>query len=58
MNLYEYNVLLEDGRVRTVLSEHCPDRYTGTYLRVVLNETLLQQGEKTPLKEFTFNVVL
>lgn len=56
--LYEYTLLLADGRVRTVLSEHRPDRYTGAYLRTALNKDLVHQGEKTPLKEFTFNVVL
>lgn len=56
--LYEYSLLLTDGRVRTLLSEHCPDQYTGAYLRTALNEDLVRQGERTPLKSFTFNAAL
>ena len=56
---FEYDVLLVDGRVRKVVAQHCNDRHTGVYLRDMLSQELVRQGEQVPMRAFTFtNAVL
>lgn len=57
-HLYEYNVRLVDGRVKTVLSECCPERHTSAHLRAALSDDLVRQGEGALLQEFFFNTVV